>query len=98
MRQLKFTGAARDDFSAAFGWYESEQPGLGEEFRRAVEAALERLCRRPHDAPAIDDRFRRFVLRRFPYLLIFECDDQRIVVHAIFHTAGHPAKWRRRSP
>jgi plasmid stabilization system protein ParE len=97
MRQVRFTGPARRDFAAAFAWYEAEQPGLGEEFRRAVEAVLERLARRPLDAPAIDARFRRFALRRFPYLVIYEADDSRLVVHALFHTSRDPAKWQRRS-
>jgi len=38
MRQVRLTATAKADFTAAFGWYESEQAGLGEEFRRAVEA------------------------------------------------------------
>jgi hypothetical protein len=45
MRQVRLTATAKADFTEAFTWYESEQPGLGEEFRRAVEAQLSAVAR-----------------------------------------------------
>ena len=97
MRQVRFTRAARADFAAAFAWYEGEQPGLGEEFRRAVEAVLPRLQRNPLASRGLDERFRSILIRRFPYRVIFEFDAEHVTVHAVFHTSQNPDKWRRRT-
>lgn len=38
----------------------------------------------------IDDLARRAIVRRFPYVLFFVADSQRISVVAAFHMARHP--------
>lgn len=96
MRQVKLTSAAKADFATAFAWYESERPGLGEAFGRAVEAQLSVIARQPELFLAIDERFRRVVVRRYPYVLVYEHDESMLIVHAVFHTSRDPARVRRR--
>jgi len=35
-----FTPEADDDVAASYDWYESQEPGLGEDFLRSVEACV----------------------------------------------------------
>lgn len=92
MRHVEFTNSAKADFVAAFSWYEGRQPGLGESFRRSIEALLSLIARRPDGFPRVDERFRRAVVRRYPYVLVFDFDSERCIVHAVFHTAMQPSR------
>lgn len=96
MRQLRLTSSARADVGAAFAWYEVEQAGLGEAFRRSLEAVLSTLIRRPAAYPKITPRFHRAVMRRYPYIVIYDFDEKQVVVHAVFHTSRNPSSLRGR--
>ena len=43
MRPLRIHIAAAEDAVEAAAWYEKERPGLGAEFERAIDAALDLL-------------------------------------------------------
>jgi toxin ParE1/3/4 len=43
MRALRIHAAAVDEAVEAAAWYERERPGLGAEFERAIDAALDLL-------------------------------------------------------
>ncbi len=96
MRQLRLTSSAKADVTEAFVWYEGEQAGLGESFRRTLEALLSMITRQPAGHPAITSRFRRAVLRRYPYIVVYEFDDASVTVHAVFHTSLRPSTLRGR--
>lgn len=46
-------------------WYELRSAGLGFEFARAVEVAIETASRMPHGFEKIDGEFRQILLSRF---------------------------------
>jgi hypothetical protein len=43
MRQVRIHAAAAEEVVEAAAWYEKERPGLGADFERAVDAALDLL-------------------------------------------------------
>jgi plasmid stabilization system protein ParE len=61
-----FIPEADDDVAGSYDWYESREPGLGEDFLRSVEACVRGLQRHPEMYPAAVDEFRRAPIRRFP--------------------------------
>jgi hypothetical protein len=56
-------------------WYEARSPGLGFEFARAADAAISRMLRLPKAFPKIEGNFRRVVMRRFPYSIIYHLSE-----------------------
>ena len=66
-RRVVFEAPAQAEIVAAFEWYEQRSYGLGDEFLRSVAAAEERISRSAESDPAARGRFRRILLRRFPY-------------------------------
>ena len=72
-------------------------PGLGERFVLAVEATVEALAEHPLQFPVVYRSRRRAGVRRFPYGIIFEVQDNRIVVIACFHGRRNPRRWQSRS-
>jgi len=59
-----------------------------------AEIAEEQLTRNPQAFPPARGRFRRILLRRFPYALHFELlSEQRVSVLACLHHRRSPARW-----
>jgi toxin ParE1/3/4 len=94
IRSVIFEAPAQAEIAAAFEWYEQRSYGLGGEFLRSVAAAEERLARTADQYPEARGRFRRILLRRFPYALHFEIlDAQQISVLACLHHRQSPRRW-----
>jgi plasmid stabilization system protein ParE len=89
MRVL-FRPEARGDVVDARDWYERQSSGLGAEFVRALEAAVAVAQRSPEAFPSIGADFRRVLLRRFPYSLVYQMHGDVLVVLACFHQRRDP--------
>lgn len=95
-RRLVFTPEAAADIRAGHRWYEAQQPGLGEAFKQAVRLATTQATRSPDRFRVAFDPFRRVLVRRFPFEVLYTFDDALVVVHLVFHTSQDPSKWRER--
>lgn len=93
MIRIEIRPEARNEMHQAFAWYEEKQPGLGYQFLFAVDVALERIRRHPKTFPLIEDEVRKALLRRFPYAILFELEDSRITVIAVYHGRRKPRGW-----
>ena len=88
---------AERDLAEAYAWYEEKVSGLGSDFLAVVEQSLVSIQKYPGRFPLIYLEIRRALIRRFPYGIFFVCEEQRISVLAVMHTAREPGKWQRRS-
>ena len=77
-------------------WYESEVPGLGLEFGEEVERVIELLLENPELGSAVDGDIRHFVLRRFPFSVIYAVVGPLIYVLAVAHGSRGPGYWKSR--
>jgi len=91
-----WTPEANEDLLEARSWYDAIRPELGERFALAVEAAVEAIAQHPFSFPSVHRERRRAGVRRFPYGLFFEVQEQRIVVIACFHGRRDPRRWQLR--
>ena len=65
IERVIFTLEADDDVAGSYDWYESQEPGLGEDFLRCIEACVRGIQRHPEMYPAAIDEFRRVSIRAF---------------------------------
>ena len=101
MRALRIHAAAVDEAVEAAAWYERERPGLGAEFERAIDAALDLLEEEIVPLTSVPGAagargVKRLILRRFPYSVIVHVRGTEILVIAFAHHARRPAYWRDR--
>jgi plasmid stabilization system protein ParE len=94
--ELVIAPEAEQDIEEAFGWYERQRTGLGEEFLSSVDACIEAICRTPEMHGRIHENYRRGLVRRFPYPVFYEYVDETVVVYCVFHSSRDPQKWRQR--
>jgi toxin ParE1/3/4 len=86
---------AEEELHQATLWYEARNRGLGVEFMGVVEAALERVAENPEAFAQwrMDPRYRRHVIRRFPYSIFYEIRPDHIEIVAVAHAKREPGYW-----
>ncbi len=92
---------AEAELDAAVRWYEERQAGLGGALLDAVDAAMDDVAEHPQRHPLWPGGgpWRRARIRRFPYLLLYEAQEDGLVVWAFAHVRRQPGYWSaRRAP
>lgn len=84
------------DLSDAYAWYEEQRAGLGEDFLVRIDACIEGILRHPEAYSSVHERYRRALVRRFPYAVFYDYGDGTVTAYGVFHTARDPEKWKRR--
>ena len=81
---------------AAAKWYDQQSTGLGERFLSAVEATERLIQEQPNLGTRCGHEVRKWMVKRFPYLIINQELPDQIRIYAIAHTARRPGYWRDR--
>ncbi len=100
MKPAIFHPLAEAEFREAIAHYEGRREGLGDEFREAVEKAVQRIEKMPK-AFGISNEMegtRKCVLQRFPYTLFFLELEEQIWIAAVAHQRRKPGYWGNRRP
>jgi plasmid stabilization system protein ParE len=90
MRIVEFVSEADQEFEESIAWYEERQPGLGLEFRDEVFALLKRAAAAPEQFRKVHKEVRQAVLLRFPFVLRFALQADRLLVLAVYHASRDP--------
>lgn len=92
---------ARDELREAAYWYDGREPGLGESFYDAIDAAIVRIAEWPSFAPVfpgwVDSPIvRSMAVNVFPYRVLYYLTDTGLVILAYAHEKRRPGYWRKR--
>lgn len=89
--EIKIHDRAIQDIWEGFNYYEEKQTGLGIRFNRSVFIAFESLKLNPFYQVRYST-FRCLPLKRFPYMIHFEIDEQlkRVNVYAVVNAYLDP--------
>jgi plasmid stabilization system protein ParE len=93
---LYFHLSVRSEMDEAFGWYEAQRAGRGEDFLGSVREALDRIQDYPEMHPTVYRDVRRILIRRFPYGVYYTVGTNQITIIAVYHGKRDPAVWRSR--
>ena len=77
-------------------WYETQVKGLGIQFLDELDRAIEAISDKPDTWPAYTHGTRRFLLRRFPYAVIYVNRENLAYVLALAHLKRKPGYWKKR--
>ena len=88
---------AESDIYESYIWYESQQSKLGEKFLSSLDAAKQSIVISPATYRIRNKKkVRGFVLKGFPYLVLYIINGNNIDVISVFNTRQHPKKWEKR--
>lgn len=89
---------AAEELMSAAKWYDAEREGLGDELLIEAHHALMAIEEMPRAWPLAPGSrgARRFVCKRFPYIVYYLVRDDAIWVVAFAHTSRQPGYWHHR--
>lgn len=94
--KLRLTPPAEADVRDIYNWYRDQGEGLAPEFRRALDACLNRVRRNLMVYAKVHGEIRRAMLQRFPYCVFYIVDESEVGVIGVFHGHRDPQIWQSR--
>ena len=96
MTRIVFLDPAEEEMLDAAAYYQSQTAGLGNDFLAEVQHAIQRIAENPKSGRSIRGEVRRWLLRRFPFGILYRIDPEEIVIVAVMHLRRRPGYWRDR--
>ena len=78
---------------AAREWYEAQNAEAAEAFMHELDVAIERIEEAPRQWPSYLDDTRRYLLRRFPFIVVFRAVNDHVQILAVAHARRRPGYW-----
>ena len=93
MAELILCSAAEVDYTESLCWYAERSVNVANDFDAELHSALDQIQTAPERFPFCDARHRFFLMRRFPFRIIYRIIHGNIVVIAIAHASRSPDFW-----
>ncbi len=93
MPKIIFHPEISSEIKASYSWYQEQAAGLGDDFIVELESAYEAITELPETWPKFQKGFRRFLLTRFPYSIVYKHTAENIFVIAVMHNSRKPGYW-----
>lgn len=93
LKRYTIAPEAVEESREAYDYYEQRGEGLGAEFLTALEEAIQKIRQQPELYRVVKRGFRKVKLKRFPYLIIYDYQDDFVTVHSVFQGYRNPDKW-----
>ena len=96
--KVEFLEPAVQEFYEAIVFYDLQRRGLGQEFAKEVEDAVERIKQNPEAWATVSSskKARRCLTNRFPYGIIYQIRKDTLLIVAVWHLRRRPQAWRKR--
>ena len=93
---FSFHPEAETEFFEAIEYFDGCEDGLGLDFSREIFAAINRVTGFPNAWPPISDFLRRCLVKRFPYGIIYEVENDEIFILVVMQLNRDPDYWKHR--
>ncbi|MEA2082737.1 MAG: type II toxin-antitoxin system RelE/ParE family toxin, partial [Thermodesulfobacteriota bacterium] len=71
MSEMRFHSEIASEVKSSYFWYQEQANGLGDDFLDELESAYQEISELPCTWPLFQNGFRRFLLSRFPFSVIY---------------------------
>jgi toxin ParE1/3/4 len=95
-KPLEIHPAALAELKSALSWYMERDRTAALNFASALDRALNLVVKTPARWPLGERATRKFVLRRFPFAVIYRETEKAIQVVAVAHGHRRPGYWEER--
>lgn len=89
---------AADEARRARLWYEGRSVAAAKSFARKLEVAIDHILDAPESWPSVEEPYRRYLMHRFPFGLIYryDSDSETVTIFAVAHLKRRPGYWATR--
>jgi len=95
--KVSFHSGAWIDYQEALDWYDARSARAAAGFQAAINAAVDRIVEAPQRWPLCDDRHRMYIMRRYPFSIVYRVEDDDVYIIAIAHSSRDAGYWDDRS-
>lgn len=95
-RKRRYHPDVAGDLKSAVSYYDDINVDLGNRLRASVRDLFTAITNRPDSYGKIHDELRVALLKRFPYVILFEHHADHVAILGIFHAASDPKDWLKR--
>jgi hypothetical protein len=92
-RPVRLHPLAAGEIEAARRWYSERNPEASAAFLADIDAAMRAVFDAPHRWPRIHVRYRRYIMRSFPFSVVYLTLPASIEVIAVAHHRRRPGYW-----
>ena len=96
MLGIEFHPDVVKEIKSSFQWYQNQADGLGEDYLSELESSFQTIQKLPNTWPKFNKEFRRFLLSKFPFSVIYRFKENTIFVVAVMHNSRKPGYWDER--
>jgi mRNA-degrading endonuclease RelE of RelBE toxin-antitoxin system len=96
MLNIEFLKIAQIELDDSFDYYEFQQENLGYRFLYEIKNAIERIKIYPNAWHKITENTRRCLLKNFPYGIIYQIKNDKILIVAVANLHRVPNYWKDR--
>ncbi len=96
MPEIIFHPKVTNEIKSSYEWYQNCVVGLGEDYLSELESAVEAISELPDTWPKFRKGFRRFLLSKFPFSVIYRTKNGAIFIVAVMHNSRKPGYWYER--
>ncbi len=94
--RVDFHPDAVAEFDAATDWYRENSERAAENFIGEVDRAIARIAQNPSMWADYLHGTRRYLLRHFPYVIVYLLRENRVNIVAVAHGRRRPGYWKKR--
>jgi len=96
VRKLEYLDEAVDEAESAARWYAERSGSAAAGFAGEIDAAIAAIEQHPDAWPAYDHGTRHYLLRRYPFSVVYRVESARILIVAVAHGRRRPGYWKSR--
>jgi plasmid stabilization system protein ParE len=95
-RELEYLADAVGETEAAARWYAERSASAAAGFSQEIDEAEAAIAEFPEAWPPFDHGTRRYMLRRYPFNVVYRMEPRRILIVAVAHAHRRPGYWKSR--
>ena len=93
---IELSDDAEIDLKSSFEYYFYEDSQVADSFFKQINISFEKIKQDPEMFPIVYGSIRKYVLKKFPFVIYYRIDNVIVQIIAIFHTSRNPQIWNER--
>ena len=93
---IELSDEAEVDFDKSYEFYNEDSSKVADTFFKRIDSELENIKQNPDSFPIAYKDVKKYVVKKFPFVIYYRIVETVIQVIAIFHTSRNPEIWNER--
>ncbi|MBI4583418.1 MAG: type II toxin-antitoxin system RelE/ParE family toxin [Planctomycetes bacterium] len=96
MQKVDIHPDAKLEIEETASYYQEHADGLGMEFLDELKEGFNQILKFPWAYGILEGEFRRYLLKRFPYGIVYRIGEESIFIISVGHLHRKPGYWKNR--